>query len=261
MSNNSNLDKFKTELESLILEGDLLHMSLLVDYGQFDLDELKEEAGKDIVLPSFKDNYERWYSLAMQVIRQILPDRLADFVRQYKDEKRRAIDALTYGISDYMVGLSIRRGIDIVGESAAISKFNLQLSILKSAQQRLESSLFSMLEVLQADLFDDELDVASELLKKGFFRAAGAVAGVVLERHLGQVCGRHNLKIRKNRPTINDFNQKLKDNGVVETPQWRFVQHLGDLRNLCDHNGDHEPTKEEVGDLVLGVRKITKTLF
>ncbi|CAH2399819.1 hypothetical protein MES4922_220074 [Mesorhizobium ventifaucium] len=43
--------------------------------------------------------------------------------------------------------------------------------------------------------------------------------------------------------------------------QWRFVQHLGDLRNKCDHKKQAEPTKEEVLVLIEGVRKITKTLI
>jgi len=47
----------------------------------------------------------------------------------------------------------------------------------------------------------------------------------------------------------------------IETPTWRFIQHLSDLRNLCDHNKDREPTKDEVNELIVGVTKITKTLF
>ena len=35
----------------------------------------------------------------------------------------------------------------------------------------------------------------------------------------------------------------------------------GDIRNLCDHHKDREPTQQEVEDLIKGVEKITKTLF
>ena len=106
-----------------------------------------------------------------------------------------------------------------------------------------------------------EIDAAAELAKKGFFRGAGAVAGVVLEGHLSQVCVKHNLKTRKKAPTINDFNQMLKDSSTIDTPMWRFIQHLGDLRNLCDHSKGREPTKEEVNDLISGVRRVIKTIF
>jgi len=43
--------------------------------------------------------------------------------------------------------------------------------------------------------------------------------------------------------------------------QWRFIQHLADIRNLCDHSKADEPTAEQVDDLVKGVGKIIKTLF
>ena len=181
---------------------------------------------------------------------------------RYKDEKRKEINALTYGISDYMIGITSSRGGEVlVDGNAALPKFEQQLNILRSAQARLESSLFDMVEVLQAHLFDDGLAAARELNAKGFVRGAGAVAGVVLERHLGNVCAKHNLKTRKKRPTINDYNQLLKDTGTIDTPTWRFIQHLGDLRNLCDHSGPKEPEQSQVDDLISGVSKITKTLF
>ena len=65
--------------------------------------------------------------------------------------------------------------------------------------------------------------------------AAGAVAGVVLEKHLHEVCVSHNVKLTKKHPTIADLNEALKSAQVIEISQWRFHQHLGDLRNLCDH--------------------------
>jgi hypothetical protein len=62
------------------------------------------------------------------------------------------------------------------------------------------------------------------------------LAGVVLERHLAQVCSNHGIKIAKKTPGIADLNNALKEANVVDVPQWRFVQHLADIRNLCDHS-------------------------
>lgn len=36
---------------------------------------------------------------------------------------------------------------------------------------------------------------------------------------------------------------------------------LGDIRNLCDHNKDRDPKKEEVEDLISGVEAIIKTVY
>jgi hypothetical protein len=114
---------------------------------------------------------------------------------------------------------------------------------------------------VQADLFDSELDAAKELAKNNFTRAAGALAGVVLERHLAQVSDDHGIKVTKKNPTISDLNDALKDADVIDVPQWRFIQHLADIRNLCDHSRKTEPSPEQVDDLLAGVAKITKTVF
>jgi hypothetical protein len=149
----------------------------------------------------------------------------------------------------------------IVDGSAALPKLQQQLVILKSAGVRFDSSLYDSVEIVQADLFDNELEAAKALSPKGFNRAAGAVAGVVLERHLGRVEAKHNLKITKNAPTIDDWNQLLKESSVIDLPTWRFIQHLADIRNLCDHAKRTEPTKEQIEDLVFGVTKIVRTVF
>jgi hypothetical protein len=114
---------------------------------------------------------------------------------------------------------------------------------------------------VQADLFDSELDAGTELLKNGFTRAAGALAGVVLERHLAQVCDDHKVTIAGKTPTLAVLNDALKNAGVIDVPQWRSIQFLADIRNLCDHGKKTDPTKEQVGDLLAGVAKVTKTVF
>jgi hypothetical protein len=199
------------------------------------------------------------------VIRQLLPDRLADFVRHYEKPKpRKDITFENYRIEDALQGLAVTRSYSDaqpLGPSAAIPHFRQQLSILESVRKRFKSSLFDIRQLVQADFFDSELDAAAELAKRGFARAAGAVAGVVLEKHLAQVCANHDIKVKKSNPTIGDLNDVLKENGTLDIPQWRFIQHLGDIRNLCDHNKKVEPTGDQVADFVQGVGKVVKTVF
>lgn len=136
-----------------------------------------------------------------------------------------------------------------------------QFSIVQGLARRFRSTLFDIKTLVQADILDDELQAAEELNAKGFQRGAGAMAGVVLETHLGGVAERHKVTIRKKDPAIADLNEALKAASIVDLVQWRFIQHLGDLRNKCDHKKATDPTKEEVGELIEGVRKITKTLL
>jgi len=208
-----------------------------------------------------------WYSEAKVLVKQLLPDRLADFVSHYeKPKSRKSVEVGNYNIEDYLQGLSVTRTTGaytqkIVGPESAVPQFRQQLAILKSVKNRFESSLFDIRQLAQADLFDSELDAAEELSKNKFTRAAGALAGVVLERHLAQVCENHAVKVTKKDPTISELNDALKKAEVIETPEWRSVQYLSDIRNLCDHDKKKEPTGDQVNDLIAGVAKVTKTMF
>ena len=268
-----NLDRYKRDLDALIDKGERLFLAIQHEcdpehFARRAKGSWGDKAAEIIrALPSFTDEYQQWYSEAVVLIRQLLPDRLTDFAAYYeKARSRKNITVENYTIEDYLQGLNITstlRGTTstVVGPDAAIPRFRQQLAIVKSIPGRLQSSLFDIRQMAQADLFDSELDAAKELAKKGFTRAAGAVAGVVLEGHLKEVCGKHNVTIRKKNPHISDLNGALKKAEVIDTPQWRSMQHLADIRNLCDHDKESEPTADEVGDLIRGVEKTTKTLF
>ena len=91
--------------------------------------------------------------------------------------------------------------------------------------------------------------------------AAGALAGVILEGHLQRVAANHKLTIPKRDPTIADLNDPLKQGGVYDTPTWRKIQFLGDIRNLCSHQKSSEPTKEQVLELIAGVNSVVDTVI
>lgn len=267
----SNLERYRKDLNALIDLGILLLTSLQREtYGaQIDaqIKKLLGEKTKAYIdaLPSFDEKYQGWYSESKALVRQLMPDRLSDFVRYYeKPKQRKDITYENYTIEDALHGLTVTRGAlkeKVVGKDAAAPKFQQQLAIVQALKQRFESSLFDIQQLVRADLFDSELEASRELAKNKFGRAAGALAGVVLERHLSQVCDNHGIKIPKKNPTIADFNDSLKANSVIDVPEWRRIQHLGDLRNLCDHSKTAEPTSDQVNDLISGVEKTTKTLF
>lgn len=264
-----NIDQYQADFDSLFDRGKLLHDAMNYDcYPDEYKKAVSEQVGKNVeelvqLLPSFMDDYQPWYSEAIAHIRQLLPDRLSDFTRYYeKPQTRKEITYSNYTIEDYLENITVTYGSrTVVSPSAAIPRFRQQLSLVKSIGERFRSSLFEIRQLAQADLFDSELDAAGELAKRGFNRAAGVIAGVVLERHLKEVCGNRSIRIRKKAPTISDLNDSLKAVGAIYVPQWRFVQHLGDLRNLCAHHKNSEPTPDQVEDLLAGAAKVTKTIF
>ena len=157
-------------------------------------------------LPDFSQEYQRWYSEAKAVVRQLLPDRLEDFASHY--EKSRANEPSHSKTTKSRItcrGLTVSNpntfpATRIVGPEAAIPQFRQQLATLNSAAARFESSLFEIRQLVQADLLDSDLEEAEFLAKNKFTRAGGALAGVSLEKHLSQVCNNHRVKLPKKDP-------------------------------------------------------------
>ncbi|CAN7560240.1 hypothetical protein LJR221_003990 [Agrobacterium tumefaciens] len=266
-----NIDRFLKDLESLIELGENLQFALIrALYGSAKLSEALKKAGitderfQQIFQSSlvFSINYEAWYTESLALVRQLIPDRAKDFISMYEKPKgRRDITYGNYVIQDYLQGLRVtRHGEVIVDGTAAFPQYQQQLNILVAAKRRFESSLFEIKQLVQADLLDSEIAAARELHKNGFLRAAGAVAGVALEKHLAQVCDNHQIAVTKKHPSIADLNELLKANGVIDVAQWRHVGFLADIRNLCDHNKKSEPTSDNIRDIIDGTNKVLKTL-
>ena len=230
-------DDIRKEMESLIAIGEKLDQYLT-----------KDEVGK------FLANYQQWYTKSLESIRQLIPNRLDDFKMIYKNEKRKSTAYTERDISQYLSG-------DMIPEQYIALKILQQRNILISAYERLDSILYEIKDIVQADIFDSELETARFLMRQGFLRASGAICGVLIEKHFETVLSNHNLKISKKDPGINDYNENLKNAGIIKTEMWRFIQRMGDLRNLCDHNKKQEPSKENVADLIDGTDKIIKTIY
>lgn len=280
----NNLQKYERELQWLVrwgksLEVAIVHECSLEKVEGIGVEEILERAermglydGDDqIHFPSFMGEYQQWYSDAEIVVRQLLRWRLEAFCAYYQEsesQNRKKITNDNYRISDYLAGqqkmVDAVNGlsINVQGNPIVFLLFRQQLAIVKAASRRLTSSLHEIKQLVQADLFRSELDAAKELMDSGFLGPAGMVAGVVMERHLAQVCENHEIQLTKKKPGINDLNEALKKNKVIDVPEWGFNKyHLGYIRNLCaHHNEGEEVTKEQVAELINGVEKIIKTL-
>lgn len=246
----------KNELDNLALLGEKLYKGLLVYKKEATLTNLKENQLKD--LSFFYSNYEKWYSKSLLVIKQLLPSRLADFTSLYKNGNRKEINWTNYTVSDALQHLNSNNGS--MHPSYAQTRLRQQCDIVHACVDCLESRIYDIQTILQADIFDSEINSARHLLKMGFLRASGAICGVVLEKHLADVAIAHDIVIKKKAPTISDYIDAFKDN-VYDTVEWRRMQRLGDLRNLCDHNKYREPTKDEVEELIGGTDRVLKTIF
>ncbi len=113
---------------------------------------------------------------------------------------------------------------------------------------------------LLSELQEAERETARQLLKVSV-RAAGSLVGVVVESHLQKVVKAHGITMRKKHPTISDLNDPLKKEGVIDVPAWRKIAYLADIRNICSHKKDAEPTKEQVTELIDGANWLIKNVF
>jgi hypothetical protein len=262
----SNIDKYKKDLELLIKQGESLLLGLYNEFSSefaTQIKKLDKKTQEKIKKSTFKDKYNAWYNESLVLIKQLVPERYDDFVAYYKQSKRKTINYETYCISDYLIGLVLTHGWgDVVfKQSCIITKFEQQLAILESLKTRFDSSLYEIKELLQADLFNSELDAAKELQKKGFRRAAGAICGVVIERHLSQVCVRRGIRISKKNPSINDYKSLLQANDVIDVSQMRRIELMADIRNKCDHSKNEEPTDDDISEIISGTNKIIKSVY
>lgn len=194
------------------------------------IERLRKASGD---IDDFSVNYEKFYTLSLKIVKSLSPERLDDFVKQYKDEKRKVVSVANYLISDAIVGYKHTYGN--YDRSSALPRLKTQISILKAIKDNISNLINDIDTLVRADLFDSELESAAHLLSRGHGRASGAVAGVVLETHLANFAERHGYNSRKKHSTIADYNEFLKSEGIIEITTWRRIQSLGDIRNLCDH--------------------------
>jgi hypothetical protein len=134
-----------------------------------------------------------------------------------------------------------------------------QVLILRSIRDRIDSVLSNLEAALFADLKDAELATATVLLKVSP-RAAGALAGVILEAHLQRVAISRGVAIARKSPTLSDLNEPLKQAGVYDMASWRKITFLADIRNLCSHKKGDDPKGEQVQELLEGVNWALKTI-
>ncbi|MBL8827574.1 MAG: DUF4145 domain-containing protein [Planctomycetaceae bacterium] len=207
-------------------------------------------------------DYQPWYTQAVRVVEILIPDRVSEFRGYYEiNPKRKQLDYGSYVIQDYCK--SIRpAGFEFSNfdsASRATTCLINQLAILRSVKSRSASVIANLQATILADVRDLELETAQELQKTSL-RAAGALAGVVLERHLQQTCDTHKLTFRKQKPTLSDYSESLKQANVIDVAAWRKLSYLADIRNICCHSKGDDPTGEQVKELIDGVNWAIKTI-
>lgn len=237
-------DELLKALEKLLLRGKILYYS----------DKKNPEWILDVI------QYESWYTEACAAISSLIPSRLDDFVAAYRPKSnRKNLDIETYTISDLIKGLT-NRGQSLDIDRIARNRLYTQISIVQAAVDIADSKLRDIRTQILGEVLREDVGMARTLLKSGYTRAGGAIAGVVLEQHLKAVAIGRSIPLKKN-PTLAVLNDALKDAQVYGVPQWRKIQYIIDMRNICAHGKDREPGRGEIEEMIDAVAKVLSTIF
>lgn len=134
----------------------------------------------------------------------------------------------------------------------AITRANLHFlptvtGVLISLREAVDKGLLVSLESkLRANIHDDFLVQASELLRAGFHVAAMVLIGGVLEDHLRKMIQKRGLSLPK-KGGISKYNNLLREN-LYSQSVWHRIQSIAGLRNDAAHGEGSKIAPEDVKD-------------
>ena len=214
-------------------------------------DAISDQEAKEIAAEEseFACGYQRWYSLTLELMEQYAPDRFAEFQSYYQPERKREyIDDSNYVIQDWLWERGFERGSSrspwvVVGRCILN-----QVAILKSVKDRLDWQSASTTDHSRRGMQLDLLQIARDLIKVDE-RAAGVMAGRILELYLNELAAGHEVKLRKQFPPLRELFDALKDAGILDIPVHAQGTWAAEIANRCRAEGE-SPSKVQVRDLV-----------
>ncbi len=110
--------------------------------------------------------------------------------------------------------------------------------------------LNSFRNLVQAEVFDNELEQAAELLNSNYKLPAAVVAGVVLETTLRQMCTDKGIVPGK----LNKMNDDLTKAGAYSSLVHKRITALAAIRNSAAHGKPDEFSEKSVAEMISQVR-------
>lgn len=126
--------------------------------------------------------------------------------------------------------------------------------ILRAMRQDIEGGYLKRVEdLVSAEVFTDFLDMADHLLEQGYKDPAASLIGAVLEDDLRRICVKNSLSL-KPLESISSLNKNLADAQVYNRLMQKKVHVWNDIRNNADHGKFSAYLRQDVQDMVKGVR-------
>ncbi|TBU71744.1 DUF4145 domain-containing protein [Phytopseudomonas daroniae] len=120
-------------------------------------------------------------------------------------------------------------------------------AVFMAAKEDFEGGyLNSVRNLVLAEVFDNELDQAKELLSSGYAAAAAVIAGMVLETTLRNMCSDNGLPFGK----LDKMNADLTKQGVYNNLIQKRITALAGIRNSAAHGKTEEFNKDDVHSMI-----------
>ncbi|MDC4389630.1 HEPN domain-containing protein [Acinetobacter baumannii] len=140
------------------------------------------------------------------------------------------------------------------GSSDTPKRLRQLIPILNAAYDDLKNGfLITFKQIVQAEVFESELEQAKSLLESGYKNAAAVIAGVVLETAIKELCQNNGIDLEKK--NLNRLNEDLVKAGVYNTLQQKQILALADIRNKAAHGDYDEFTKEDVERMISDIER------
>jgi len=111
--------------------------------------------------------------------------------------------------------------------------------------------LFNLKSLISAEISEDVLEQAEELLKSDYKDPACVLAGVALETSLKDLCSRQDIKLGK----LDKMNADLRKAEAYNIGMQKQITAWAHHRNKAAHGEWGEYTSEDVKDMIKGVRR------
>jgi hypothetical protein len=141
---------------------------------------------------------------------------------------------------------------DGIAYTTNYTTFKSLKAIFLAAKEDFEGGYLSSVRTLvQAEVFDSELEQAKELLTSGYSTAAAVIAGVVLETALRELCDKEGISHGK----LDKMNADLTKAGVYNKLVQKQITALADIRNSAAHGKPNEFTELDVVNMIRDVNQ------
>ena len=202
------------------------------------------------------ERYQVWYTQTLRLVERVLPERRREFEGYYRSahesrDQPATIAAILGSPSGPRASGEKREplaGLFDPGleQGTFLHLLGMQLAILAAAVPTL---------LPEERRPDRELQAARRLRSKGRHRAAGVVAGLVLQSHLTNVALRHDLVLsERDSSSLLRLNRALRKAGLCGSARARQIKRLAALSDSCVRR-KRKISRKRVSELLSGVEE------